>query len=237
VRIDDPELVQREYATERTLVARNRAFRDFAGVDAPQVVLEAVAEVKPRRVLEVGCGMGELAARLQTELGVELIAIDLSPRMVELTRARGVDAQIGDVQQLPFADGTFDVVVAAWMLYHVPDLDRALDEIRRVLRPGGRLVAATFGEDNLAELWALLGDDSTKPHTFTSEKAATRLARWFRSVERRDASGAIVFPNRAAVHDYVSASIRRSHLADRIPDFDGPFAARSSQAVYVAEAA
>ena len=50
--------------------------------------------------------------------------------MVELARARGVDARVGDVQELPFADGAFDCVVAAWMLYHVPDLDRGARRAR-----------------------------------------------------------------------------------------------------------
>jgi SAM-dependent methyltransferase len=235
VRIDDVELVRREYASERALVARNRAFRDFAGVDAPQVVLDAVAEAAPARVLEVGCGMGELAARMRDELEAEVVALDLSPRMVELTRARGVDARLGDVQRLPFGDGEFDVAVAAWMLYHVPDLDLGLSELHRVLRPGGRLVAATFGEDNLREAWELLGDRETKPHSFTSENGGPKLERRFERVERRDASGVIVFPDRDAFRDYVSASIRRSHLADRIPRFDGPLSARSSQTVFVAE--
>jgi ubiquinone/menaquinone biosynthesis C-methylase UbiE len=237
MKIDDPDLVRREYASERALVARNRAFRDFAGVDAPQVVLDAVVEVSPASVLEVGCGMGELAERMLETLDAEVIAVDVSPRMVELTQARGVDARLADVQQLPFADGEFDVVVAAWMLYHVPDLDLGLREIHRVLRPGGRLVAATFGEDNLQEAWDLIGDDDTKAHTFTIEKATSRLAPWFERVERRDASGTIVFPDREEFRSYVSASIRRSHLADRIPEFDGPLSARSSQAVFVAEKA
>ena len=60
---------------------------------------------------------------------------------------------LGDVQELPFPDGTFDAAVAAWMLYHVPDRDRAISELARVLRPGGRLVAITNGRDHLAELW------------------------------------------------------------------------------------
>ena len=76
-------------------------------------------------MLDVGCGLGGTTERFVKELGADVRAIDLSPRMVELTRARGVDAQVGDVQQLPFEDGAFDCVFAGWMLYHVPDLERA----------------------------------------------------------------------------------------------------------------
>ena len=73
---------------------------------------------------------------------------------MELTAARGVEARVADVQDLPFADDSFDVVAAMWMLYHVPDLDRGLAEVRRVLRPGGRLVAVTNGDGHTAELRA-----------------------------------------------------------------------------------
>src|SRR5439155_14259825 len=132
--------------------------------------------------------------------------------MVELARGRGVDARVADVQQLPFGDAEFDVAVAAWMLYHVPDLDRGLAELRRVLRDGGRLVSATFGEDNLEELWDLLGDRGTRPHSFTSERASERLGRHFERVECRDAGGIVRFPDHHAVREYVAASIRRSHL-------------------------
>ena len=63
--------------------------------------------------------------------------VDQSERMVELARARGVtDAQVGDVQQLPFADASFDTAVAAWMLYHVPDLDRGPRRARARARAG-----------------------------------------------------------------------------------------------------
>jgi SAM-dependent methyltransferase len=236
VKIDDPELVRREYETERALAIRNRVFRDFArGTDPESAVVSAVAEAIPRRVLEVGCGTGELAARVSEELGSEVVALDLSPRMVELARARRVDARVGDVQGLPFPDREFDVVIAAWMLYHVPDLELALSEIGRVLRPGGRLVAATYGEGNLRELWALLGDRETRPHSFTTERAVARLEPHFERVEVRDASGEVCFPSSDAVREYVAASIRRSHLADSVPDLPGPFFAHTSQAVLVAE--
>ena len=58
-------------------------------------VFEAVREAAPERFLEVGCGMGELAERVQRELGAQVVAIDISPRMVELTKARGVDVHLG----------------------------------------------------------------------------------------------------------------------------------------------
>src|SRR5439155_23396110 len=95
--------------------------------------------------------------RIARELGAEVVAVDQSPRMVELTRSRGVEAIVGDVQDLPFPDGAFDCVLAAWMLYHVPDLDRAVRELGRVLNPAGRLVAATNSERTLPELWEPIG--------------------------------------------------------------------------------
>lgn len=237
MRLDDPELVRREYASEDRLAARSRVFRELVdGPNAEELALEAVGEVSPRRVLEVGCGTGEFARRVQDELGAEVVALDLSPRMVELARARGVDARLGDIQALSFGEGEFDCAVANWVLYHLPDLDHGLAELARVLRPGGRLVAATFGEDNLQELWRALGEERTPPpHSFTAQNGAEPLRRHFGRVERRDARGVVVFPDRAAIRRYVAASIRRRHLAGGVADLDGPFRARSTQAVFVAE--
>src|SRR5581483_3465742 len=136
-RLDDPSLVADEYADETRLRRRAAMFTGAGiGEDARVPAVAAVVEAKPRRVLEVGCGWGELAEWLARETGAELVATDLSPRMVELARERGLDARIADVCALPFEDGAFDVAVAAWMLYHVPDLGLAVSELARVLRAG-----------------------------------------------------------------------------------------------------
>jgi SAM-dependent methyltransferase len=117
VKADDPAFVAAEYATEHGLAARQSIY-GHSGRDARDVVLDELRAIGPAaRVLEVGCGWGELAARIEEELGCVVVALDLSARMVELARGRGVDAYVTDVQEIPFPDGGFDAVVAAWMLY------------------------------------------------------------------------------------------------------------------------
>ena len=166
-------------------------------------------------MLEVGCGEGELAERLAA-IVLDVVAIDQSPRMVELTRARGVDARVADVQELPFPDDSFDAVLAAWMLYHVADLDRGLSEIGRVLRPGGRLVATTNAADHLGELLALGGMERWDL-TFRAENAAEILGRHFANVERRDAYGTVTFRDIDVVRSYFGSSERLTRCSRRAP--------------------
>ena len=231
--LNDPQHVVRQYETETGLAARKAVYQDVTGVDARALAIEAVLAVAPDRVLEVGCGEGELAERL-TALAPEVVAVDQSPRMVELTRARGVDARVADIQELPFADDSFDAVLAAWMLYHVADLDRGLSELARVLRPGGRLVATTNGNDHLAELLALGGLEHWDL-PFAAENGAAILGRHFGSVERHDANGTVTFSDIELVRSYFGSSERLSGALDRLPEeLDAPLVARRLPAVFVA---
>jgi ubiquinone/menaquinone biosynthesis C-methylase UbiE len=227
-----------EYASEERLAKRNAAYRTLVdGPNAEEIAFEAVAEVRPQRVLEVGSGIGEFAERVQNELGPELIAIDLSPRMVELSAARGLDARVGDVQALAFEDESFDCVVAGWVLYHVEALEQAILECRRVLRPGGTLVAATLGMDNLHDLWEMLGDSSRDQLSFCRENGIEVLTPYFEHVEMRDAQAVAVFSDSEVMRSVVAYTITHAHLADRVPAFSEPFRARYSHAVFVARKA
>ena len=223
--------VREQYATEANLRARQAIYANAEGPDAREVAFDTIAALSPQRVIEVGGGQGELAERMVSELGAEVSFVDLSPRMVELARARGIDAQVGDVQELPFADGSFDVAVAAWMLYHVPDLDRGLAELARVLEPGGRLVAVTNGADHLKELRELF------PRTFDSpfwrEHAEEVLRRHFRDVERRDVDGWVTLPDRETVRSYIAslASVDRDQPE---PHYETPLRVRTAVSVFVA---
>ena len=236
--IHDPDVVRSEYASEEGLRARVCVYAGLAGPDSREIAFEAVRDAAPQRVLDVGCGWGELAARIRDELGVGVVAIDISPRMVELARERGLDARMGDVQQLPLPDGEFDCAIAAHMLYHAADIDRALGELARVLRPGGTLVASTNGKRHLEELWLLVGRDKSKEDRhFFSEDGEELLRRHFAAVRRTDVESPLTFPDADAVRGYVASSIAHKHLADRVPELEEPLVATRRGTVFVAERA
>jgi SAM-dependent methyltransferase len=66
-----------------------------------------------------------------------------------------VELSVGDVQDLQFADESFDFVMANFMLYHVPDINQALRELKRVLKPGGKLMTATNSQLSMGPLWEI----------------------------------------------------------------------------------
>jgi SAM-dependent methyltransferase len=231
---NDPSYVRAQYATETGLEARRAAYKNAVGPDARDVAVAAVAEVKPQRVLEVGPGPGELSERLVRELGVTVVAIDSSERMVELARSRGVDARLGDVQALDLPPESVDCAVAAWMLYHVQDIDHGLAESARVLRPGGRLVAVTNAVDHLLEVWQLVGADHM-PLPFGAENGEEALRRHFARVERRDVEGTTTFPHASAERGYLGAFERGVPLARSVPAVVPPLVARRRVAVFVAD--
>ncbi len=102
-------------------------------------------------VLEVGCGTGLVLARV-ARFARSAKGIDLSPGMLARARERGLDVSEGAATALPFADASFDVAYSFKVLSHVPELDRALAEMLRVVRPGGHLVFDIYNRHSLRYL-------------------------------------------------------------------------------------
>ena len=121
-----------------------------------------IARAQPlggRRVLDLACGTGDLAL-LAAASGADVVALDITPGMIQLATKKAATGTsrprylVGDMGALPFGDGTIDLVTTGYGLRNVPDLDRALAEIRRVLRPGGRLLSLDFNRPGLAPVGA-----------------------------------------------------------------------------------
>lgn len=146
----DQDLLKREaYATHRPLAARMSLY-DYQrpAFDLPGFALERLGPVDGP-VLDVGWGTGTYTNRLRAERpGLRVIPVDLSIGM-------GPEV-VGEVDRPPFADGSAGAVLAMHMLYYATDPRAALGELRRVLRPGGRLLVSTNAADDKLEtgkLW------------------------------------------------------------------------------------
>jgi len=108
-------------------------------------ILDLAGDVAGRRILDAGCGSGPLSAALR-DRGAVVTGLDSSAGMLELARRRlgpGADLRLADLgSPLPFGDSAFDDVVAALVLHYLQDWTAPLAELRRVLKPGGRLIVA-----------------------------------------------------------------------------------------------
>lgn len=136
-----------QYATGSNLAARQSIYAYAEPkVDLVTWALEQVEWSGDERTLDVGCGNGVYLRHL-AQLGPRmLVGADLSAGMVREVVDNWPDGRrssllVADVQQAPFVDGCFDVALAMHMLYHVPDMTEAARELRRVVRPGGTVLA------------------------------------------------------------------------------------------------
>jgi len=220
---NEAQAVQEQYRTSANLDARIRLHVHFSTnhYGWPRWVLDQIDAPSATHLLEVGCGPASLWAENADRIppGWQITLTDQSAGMIAQAQQKLTDtthpfrfAQM-DAQALDFADGTFDVVIANHMLYHVPDLPRALGEIRRVLKPGGRLYAATNGKAHMAELRALIQSfdpaldymaTAAPPERFFSlENGAVHLTPWFAAVELRHYEDGLAVTEAAALVDYV----------------------------------
>lgn len=114
-------------------------------------VLEWLAARPQESILDLGCGDGQLTQRIAAA-GASVVGLDASPEMVAAAHARGIAADVGNAETLPYVDGTFDAVFSNAALHWVRDQDAMLAEVRRVLKPGGRFVAEMGGHGNIAAI-------------------------------------------------------------------------------------
>ena len=117
-------------------------------------VFEWLAPKTGERILDLGCGDGQLTAKIAAA-GAEVVGADRSAEMVEAARGRGIEAQVCNGEDLPF-HAEFDAVFSNAALHWVHDQDAMIAGVRRALRPGGRFVAEMGGHGNIASIQVAL---------------------------------------------------------------------------------
>jgi ubiquinone/menaquinone biosynthesis C-methylase UbiE len=157
---EDPKaLAERRFATPdgciRMIEIAERYVTDAA--ETVRTLLDAVRlpSAEGGRICELGFGSGWLLEEMARAFPERrLFGLDMSPGMVSHVQeclGDRVSVLTGDIENLPFRDGAFDVIITCWTLYFMRDIDGALREIKRCLRRGGRLVAVTNAPDHMAE--------------------------------------------------------------------------------------
>lgn len=155
-----------------------------------------LAGVAPgEKVLDVGCGTGALAIAAKAKAGPSghVSGIDPSPEMIEVARRKAaragleMDFRVAAIEELPFPDGSFDLVLSSLMLHHLPDDVKrvGLAEVRRVLKPGGRFLAvdlATSGHSFFGHLVAAVTGHG-REHGVSDQVAAMAREAGFADVE------------------------------------------------------
>ena len=206
------------------------------------------------QVLEVGCGSGQLWLMNHHRLpaGWHVTLADLSAGMLATAHhqlnqyGHALRFVVHDAQALPFADHSFDAIIANHMLYHVPNRPAAYAEFCRVLKPSGRLYAATISRDNMRELDALVShvhpfraqdraaansmSDRRQRTGFNLEHGAEELSQWFASVTLHRYADALVVPEAEPLVAYIRSIgvlpedelVRFQHHVEEVIERQGP---------------
>jgi ubiquinone/menaquinone biosynthesis C-methylase UbiE len=159
-----------------------------------------------KRVLEVGCGTGLILSRIATHAS-EAVGVDFSKGMLRTAQERGLSVAAGSATDLPFADNSFDLVCSFKVLAHVPDIRKALAEITRVTKPGGRMALEFYNPWSVRYLAKRLAgpqpisDGRTEADVYTRWDSPLELPKLFPSdVQIEGMRGVRVFTPAAFVH-------------------------------------
>lgn len=195
------------------------AQRAFRYGHQPHIAQAAGFEsMRGQDVLEIGCGVGTDAVEI-SRAGARYTGVDVTSHAVELTRRhlayRGVSGhvELASATALPFGDATMDLVYSHGVLHHVPDIDRAVREVHRVLRPGGRAVVMLYHRHSLNYYIDILG-----------VRRALALLLWLPGMARLAArvtgEGSVIQGHRANLERYGLSYLSATRFLDH--NTDGP---------------
>jgi SAM-dependent methyltransferase len=215
-----------QYKTDANLAARQSIYAyQQPRVDLAARVVDLAGPASSDTIADIGCGNGMYLAELARRgLPCRVLGVDLSVGMLTAARQRlatvvgpaRVALAGGDATALPLRDGAADLVLAAHMLYHVPEPAGALRELRRVTRPGGRVVIVLNGASHLRQLRTAIaavvpgggavaggGGAAARIERVTLDDGESLARSFFGQVARHDFRAELRVPGPGPIADYV----------------------------------
>ena len=196
-KINDVSVVKQQYATSQNLNTRISIHDKYSTnkMGFHNWIISNYRIDNGAKVLEIGCGTGDMWKNQEVLIATcsKLVLSDFSDGMVATTKCNvgsynNVEYKVIDIQEIPFADETFDVVIANMMLYHVPDISKGLAEVRRVLKRDGLFYCATYGEhgiiEYLSKVLVAYGVEDNVNKNFTLQNGQKILTKHFSKVTK-----------------------------------------------------
>jgi len=221
--------VQEQYKDAKNLSARVNLHQLYStnAYGLSQWIFDKIRFYEGCRILELGCGVGGLWEGRIDDLPKEssLILSDFSQGMVDEVRkkfssAPNVSFEQIDIQEIPFPDCSFDIVIANHMLYHVPDLNKALSEVKRVLKQGGSFYSSTNSSGGMhgylhdaliaydPDLDVFRADD----YSFTVENGSDLLKKHFDKVQLFEYHDSLRITKTQDLIDWIESSVSITRL-------------------------
>ena len=229
-------LLSSQYKSADKLKARIALHEKYGQgkIDFHRWLFEHIDIKDDARVLELGTGSARVWLQNRTRIpqAWDITLSDFSEGM--LAEAKNNLADIDhefefrqiDIQNIPFADDSFDMLMANHMLYHVPDIDKAISEVKRVLKPKGKFYAAANAKGNMLELRQMLNDISKffpndvvvnlNNIPYTLDLAPSYLEKYFDNIERFNLNSQIIVDKAKPIMDYLISMIDLDKLENLV---------------------
>lgn len=227
--INDTSVVKQQYATANNLNTRISIHDKYSTnkMGFGNWIVSNYRIDKGASVLELGCGTGDMWKGRESLISTcsRLILSDFSDGMITTTKEMvgnydNIEYKVLDIQQIPYENDSFDVVIANMMLYHVPNIRKGLAEVRRVLKCGGVFYCATYGEHGIIEYLSKIlseyGVENKINKNFTLQNGHEILATTFSTIEKKEYIDSLAVTNIDDMVEYIYSLSSMTSL-NRVP--------------------